>query len=348
MNNFWKRVVLVIETLLLRLKGATPEQKLHDQEVNRAVERVVDEVNPRLRAVGRYRRKLYPVVERAMAHVEELSRKVPGPILVNGETWSGEPMVNALFGSVDRMRRVLSGPEVRRYVKQHPVGGDCYAVLAAVPDVRCQLGVELVGDALQKDVRQTAVSFLDQEVALAGESEEKVRQALAEDVLDLLVSFALQDILEQESRVSEIEERLRVVRLKLRVAGTRTRGAGLLLDDDPDRRTAHESLTARVAELEKDLEREKRGLTTLDDYLDRLVEQLTHPEVHIGLETVRVRLDRMNIVREDADEAAGAEIEFARGRRGDTPGRVVALIRFPRSELLEAGSGLREAERYLG
>jgi hypothetical protein len=89
-------------------------------------------------------------------------------------------------------------------------------------------------------------------------------------------------------------------------------------------------------------------LTTLDDYLDKLVALLAHPESHLGLEQVRVRLDRMNIVREDADDNTAPEIEFTRGRRGGKPARVIMLIRFPRSELLEAGSGLREAERYLG
>jgi len=348
MKNLWSGLILFIQTLLSRIKGPSPEQRRNQRTVNQAVERMVDEVNPRLRAVGSYRRKLYPVAEHAISHIQGLTEQVPGPILVSSETWSSQPEVNALFGSVKRMRQVLSGPEVRRYLKQHPLGGDLYAVFVAMPDVRRQLGVELVGDTMQRDVRQTAVSFMNQEVALVGECEEEVREALAKDALDLLVGFVLEDILRQESRVSEIEERLRITRLKLRVAATRAQGAGLLLDDNPDQRAGSESLAERVTELEKDLEREKRGLATLDDYLNKLVEQLTHPEAHIGLETVRVRLDRMNIVREGADDATSTEVEFTRGRRGDTPGRVVALIRFPRSELLEAGAGLRDAERYLG
>ncbi len=348
MKELWNPLVLFLQTLISRLKGPTPEQRVREQEIHQAIERVVDQVNPRLRALGGYRKKLFPVVGRTTAYIQELIGQVPGPVLVNKQTWSSEPMVNSLFGSVERMRKVLSGPEVRKYVKQHPVGAELFAAFAAMPEVKRQLGVELVGDTLKRDVRQTTVSFMNQEIALVGESLEEVRKALADDVLDLLVSFALEDILGQESRISEIEERLRVVRLKLRVAGTRSHGAGLLLADDPDPTNERESLSARIAELEKDLEREKRGLSTLDDYLDKLVELLTHPETYIGLEKVSVRLDRMNIVREGADDETAPEIEFTRGRRGDKMARVVMLIRFPRSELLEAGSGLREAERYLG
>lgn len=348
MKELWSKLVSRAQAEWSRIKVRNAEQRRHEQEINQAIERIVDQVNPQLRAVNGYRKKLFPVVERALAYARELTDRVPGPVLVNRRTWSKEPMINALFGSLDRMRWVLTSPEVRRYRKQHPVGEDLYAVFAAWPEVRNQLGVELVGEIMHKDVRQTVVSFANHEVDLVGESEEEVRRALPEEALELLVSLAIQDILEQESRISEYEERLRIVRLKLRVAKTRSRGIGLLLDDNPDQPQETDKLQARVDELEKDLEREKRGLQGLDDHLDRLIEVLGHPEAHFGLEPVRVRLDRMNVVRENENADTGNEIEFTRGRRGQKLARVIALIRFPRAELLEDGDRLREMERYLG
>jgi hypothetical protein len=246
------------------------------------------------------------------------------------------------------MRWILSGPEVRRYLKRHPLGGDCFAIIAAYPDVKRQLGVELVGETLQRDVRQRAVSFRDHEVAVVSAAEEEVRQELARGVFDLLVGIAAQDILEQESRIAEIEERLRIVRLKLKVAEVSAHGAGFLLDDNLDHGKERDTLVARVDELEKDLERERRGVTTLDDYLNRLVELMSHPEAHLGLERVTVCLDRMNILREAGEESGGTEIEFVRGRRGDKLARVISIIRFPRSEVLEDTDMLQEAARYLG
>jgi hypothetical protein len=269
-------------------------------------------------------------------------------VLINRRTWNNDPFVNAQFGSVDRMRRVLSSSEVRSYLKRHPVGGDCFAIIAAYPDVKHQLGIELVGETLQKDVRQTAVSFRDHEVAVVSDTEHDVRQELARGVLDLFVSIAARDILEQESRIAEIEERLRIVRLKLKVAESSAHGAGLLLDDKPDHGKERDALAARVDELEKDLERERRGLITLDDYLNRLLVLMAHPEAHLGVDRVKVRLDRMNILREDGGESVGTEIEFVRGRRGDKLARVISIIRFPRSEVLADTDRLQEAARYLG
>lgn len=348
MKDLWNRLIHLADTHWSRVKTRGTEQRLHETAINLAIERVVDQVNPRLRALGGYRKQLFPVVERALEYAQELSQQVPGPILVNRKTWSTDPTVNALFGSGKRLRWVLTGPDVRKYIKTHPGASDCFAVLAAMPDVKSQLGIELVGETLQKDVRQTAVSFSNHEVALTGESEHEVRQILAHDALELLVSLAVQDIVEQESRIAEVEKRLRIVRLKQRAASTRSRGVEFLLDGGVEHNREQEALKDRIAELERDLSATKAGLETLGDHLDRLVALLERPETHLGLERVRARLDRMNILREGEDESTGTEIEFTRVRRGDTPVRVVALIRFPRSELLEDGERLREAERSLG
>ena len=348
MKALWNRLVGEVSARWEQTRIRNAEQRRHENEIKQTVERVVEQVNPRLRAVGSYRKKLFPVVERAREYVEELTLRVPGPIPVDRESWSNQPLVNTLFGSVDRMRWVLSGPAVRRYLKEHPVGGDCYAIIAAFPDVSGRLGVEMVSGIMRKDMRQSVLSFSEHEVAVVGGSEAEVREDLQGVALDLLVSLAVQDILEQESRVAEIEERLRIVKLKLRVADTRAKGTGLLLDEDLDSLKDRETLTARVSELEKDLARESRGMGGLEQYLDRTVELLAHPEAHLGLERETLRLDRMNIVRKETDDRPGREIEFTRVRRGDRLARVIALIRFERSEVLEDAERLKQVERYLG
>jgi hypothetical protein len=321
------------------------ERRQHERVVSQAVERVVDQVNPRLRAVSRYRKRLFPVVEGAMEHATGLAQRVPGPIRLDRRTWAEDPIVNALFGNADRMRWVLTGPEVRRYVKNHPLGGDCSAVLAAMPELKKQLGMELMGEAVQRDVRQTTMSFANHQVGLVGENEHEVRRALADAALDLLVALATDDITEQESRITELDDRLRITRLKRKLEENRSRGAAFILDGSEEHEKAVQSLDARIAELESDLAGAKKGLESLDDHLQRLVDQLETPDKLLGIDEAKVRLDRMNIVRTNGD--AGAELSFTRVRRGEQLARVVTLISFPRSELLEESERLREVERYL-
>jgi hypothetical protein len=337
----------LLEEGLAGLRPKSAEQRRHEADVHRAVEQVVDQVNPRLRAVSGYRRRLFPVVEKTLAYAGELAARAPEPLLFDRQRWAQDPRVNALFGDLEGMRRVLTGPEVRRFLRDRPLGGDCYAMLASAPDLRTQLGMELAGEAVQRDVRQTTLSFSDHQILLAGETEAEVRGRLAALATETLVGIAVEDILLREARITELDDRLRIVRIKARALEARSRGAAF----DPAGGTAQlreaASLRARAGELEQELAGARAGLEGLEDYLDRLIERLARPEDRLSLKEVRLRLDRMNIVRAGGTDADSNEIVFHRVQRGDAPARVIHLIRFPRSELLEDRERLRGIETYL-
>jgi len=348
MNNLLSRLRLFAAEQLVRIKVQSSEHKLRKSGVNRAIEQTVDQVNPRLRAVSGYRKRLYPVVDAIMTYSDELAARVRGPVLVDRQSWAKNPTVNALFGSIDRLRRVLTGPEVRKYVKINQLGGDCFAVLASMPDVRNQLGMELVGEAVQRDVRQTTVGFSDHEVALVGADEAAVREQLAVIAREILVGIAVEDILERESRIVELEDRLRILRIKSRVVDTSSRGSAFITEGSNVHAREREKLQVRIAEVAQELSEARVGMVGLDEYLARLVEQLQEPERHLSLQEVACRLDRMNILRAGGDDTNSTEIGFQRVLRGGKPARVVQLIRFPRTELLEDSERLQELDRYLG
>lgn len=332
---------------LARLRASTGERRLRRAEVNRAIEQVLDQVNPRLRAVGGYRKRLFPVVDAVLTYADELAATVPGPVPIDRQSWMKNPSVNALFGSVDRLRRVLTGPAVRKFVKAHPGGTDYFAVLASMPDIRSQLGMELVGDAVQRDVQQTTVSFTDHEVALVGADETEVREQLAVAAREILVGAAAEEILEREAHIVELEDRLRILRIKIRALGAGSRGTALVTDGSAAHRKEMETLRERTAELEQDLSAARSGMKGLDGYLARLVERLREPKAHLCLREVKCRLDRMNVLREGGDDTDSREIHFHRIVRSGRPARVVQLIRFPRAELLEDGERLRDLGQYL-
>ncbi len=132
MNTAWNRLLLWLQEFWSRLKVQDAERRLHQRSVDLAIERIVNQANPAMRGLGGYRRKLFPVVERLLAYSEELVAQVPGPTTVDPESWSSDALVNALFGNVQRIRQVVSGPGVRGWVAANPVprGDDLYALLA--------------------------------------------------------------------------------------------------------------------------------------------------------------------------------------------------------------------------
>ena len=332
-----------------RIKVRSAERRLHERKVDLAIERIVNQANPALRGLGGYRRKLFPVVERLQAYSEELVARIPGPITVDPDSWSSDPLVNALFGNVQRIRQVLSSPAVRHWVAAHPVpsGDDLYALLAVMPIERSQLGMELVRDQVQRDVKQTTLSFSDHEVHAVTESMPRTRELLAGQLVDLIVSIAIADIVAQEERIAALEQAVRMLELKRKVVNPRAGAVDLMLSSSGQHVAELERLRARIDETARDLADAKRGLGDVEQYLRRLIALLDHPERHVGLERMHLWLDRMNVVRDRSDPEA-REIRLVRGRRAHQPGRAVQFIRFPRRLIMSADERLADVERHLG
>jgi hypothetical protein len=349
MNAAWNRLLLWLQEAWSRMKVQSAERRLHERKVDLAIERVVNQANPAMRGLSGYRRKLFPVVERLLEYCEELVAQIPGPITVDPDSWSSDPLVNALFGNVERIRQVLSGPAVRQWVKAHPVpsGDDLHALLAVMPIERSQLGMELVQDQVQRDVKQTTLSFVDHELHAVAEKMPESRQILTGQLVDLIVSIAIADIVAQEERIAALEQAVRMLKLKRKVINPRAGAVDLVLSSSGQHVAELERLQARIDESERDLADAKRGLGDVEQYLHRLIALLDHPERHLGLERMHRWLDRMNVVRDRSDPEA-REIELVRGRREHQPGRAAQFIRFPRRLIMSADERLADVERHLG
>jgi hypothetical protein len=157
----------------------------------------------------------------------------------------------------------------------------------------------------------------------------------------------VREIAGQEERIAELEDRLRMTRIKRKAVCPGARGLDFLHDGSEGHLAEYETLGKRIEELEQALSQARVGLATLDDHLDRLRSILEQPERYIGARPERVRLDRMNVVREDADHQESQEIELLRGYRADQAGRVLLLIRFRREDLIPDSERLAEVERFL-
>lgn len=349
MNDLFGQVRLFAREQWSRIKVQAAARRLREREVNLTVERLVDRANPRLRALPGYRRKLFEAVAGCLDYCSDLAQRIPGPLTLDRPNWGTDPLLNALFGDWERIRQVLTCPAVRDYAKQTDLqGGDCYGVLAALPLTRNQLGIELVGDDLHRDVQQTVMTFVNHEVVLPGPDEASVRAQSAQAIMDNLIVVAVQEIAVQEERIAELAERLRVVQIKRRSVTPAGRGLDFLHDGSLSHLAEYDALGKRMEELEQELAQARVGLATLDDHLDRLNAILVQPALYIGARPELVRLDRMNVVRESTDDRESREIELLRGYRSDRPGRVLVLIRFKREDLIPERERLAEIERFMG
>jgi hypothetical protein len=347
MTDVSKTLRLLVEEFLSRLRVRGAERRLRNSAAELACERIVTQTNPALRGMPGYRRRLLPVARRILEHGESLLRQIPGPIELDPSAWARDPLVNALFADLPRLRQVISGRTVQRWLRDNPDhDGEVFGLLVAMPEERHQLGMELVGDRVQRDIKQTTLSFAEMEVVAVAEGMDVLRRSLSAPLADLIVSLPQARIAARQERIDALEQNLAMLRSKLNSVNPRIGGADLALAAGSSRLAERERLQREVGELERDLADARRGLGDIGEYLESLVQELDHPEREIHLEAMDLWLDRMNVVRDRRSEDA-REIRLMRARRSDRPGRVAQFVRFPRRLVMSVDERFDDIERHI-
>ena len=332
----FNKLISRIRQSIARRKAAKADARARDHDVRVAIEHVVDTINPKLRAVSGYRKKLKPAVQRSLAYCAGLVETLPPAVEVNGKAWSSDPLVRALFSGVGDLQRVYSHSQpVHEYFDRHADQESCYALLSMLCEERSVLGMEMHGEVMRRDVRQTSVSFTDHRVVKPASSQTALRKELQERAFEVLVSYALECITELVSSRSALQEQRQLLDMQLRLAHVRDASLTPLLEGKAGEAIDIEALRTQQQQAGEALKQVRASLTTLDDYIDRISEVLGDPQAHLKIGRLSMCLNKMNIKLEGAAAAqAGHELELTEVSLGENLKRVLLITRFPRDELL--------------
>jgi hypothetical protein len=324
-------------------KGAHAASARLDAMTDRAIA-----MNPRLRHARRYRERLRKAVSLSLAHIDELTRLLPAPHEADMAAWANDPLLRTFFATSEDMPKAFSRSEIlRAYFAQHPGATHAYGTLGMAMFERHVLGVALEGDAVHHDVSQTTLCFADHRVSVCGDSDPGLREEIACRLIDQLALEGLARLAaDRRDLVAKGRELLaaRVALLERRGVGMRS-VVGESPGSDPD----------ELVQLDNQIEENARSLAALrvptemiELELNRVCDVFSSPADHISVETRCLRLDLMNVVRNDETQAS-REIEFRLARiPGDPPRmRAFALVRIPRAELLPAGLHIDAATRAI-
>jgi len=332
----FQKFVSRIRQSLARRKAAKVDARARDNELRVAIEHVVDQINPKLRAVSGYRKKLKPAVERSLAYSARLVEQLPAAVEVNGKAWSTDPTVRAFFSGVGDLQRVYSrSDEVHEYFDRHADQESCYALLSMLCRERSVLGMEMHGDVMRRDVRQTSVSFTDHRVVKPASSQDALRKELEQRAFEALVTYALECITELVSSRSSLQEQRQLLDMQLRLAHAKRASLTPLLEGKGGEVIDIEALRVQHQQAGEALEQLRASLTTLEDYIERISEVLGDPQAHLRVGRVSMRLSKMNIKLEGAASAEdGHQLELTEVSLGENLKRILLITRFPRDELL--------------
>jgi len=308
--------------------------------IEMATERAVDGTDPRLRVLPGYRKRLRAPVIRAIDHVVGLVDSLPAPLPAG----SDDAHLATVFASAGHMREVLgSDAELCRFRDDHPgETGRITALLLAERVNKNVLGMELSGQVMRRDVPQVAVSFSNHRLVDPAASEEETRRQLKRRAFDHLLSLALLRIIERQQERAELNRQHGLLQRKLRAqeqGGWKFEGGG-------GERTEPAALQAELDGIEGQLAALGVDDRALGTHLEITADLLEDAGRQFWAETIELRLDRMNIVR-DAQDQSAREMRFQELSNSRGRSVVMLLLSITRGDLPEREDFFAAAQRAL-
>lgn len=298
-----------------------------DGALRETIERAVDTVEPLMRMVSGYERKLAPAVRHALDYCAALAASVPGSIDVSQQAFGTDSLVHSLFASSGDIGDMLGkSRELRGFLAEPATcpGEQFYALLGMRKREKAVMGMAMRGDMVQREVPQRLLYFADHTLGEFGGDVESTRQRLRTAAFDgLTQSFArcIED-LRKERRDSRTEWQLQ------RAAAREIRGERHLVLEERQRQAIASLVPERV--------------------LEAFVEWLAAPEGRLYLKPTVVTVDRMGVISNDPDAGGSfSTLNFPELVGRDQRHWIVVVARIGRADALEALRRQQEANRYL-
>jgi hypothetical protein len=328
-----------------RLFGGRPAR---NGETENAIALVVESIDPRLRLVSGYSKKLRPCLEGALTHIDGIVRGIPPSVEISARAWSNDPLVRTLFADIAHMRQLFSASrELREFFHTHPLAAEAFVGLGLTREERKVLGMALTGDVLQREVAQITVGFAQPLVVGACESEAELRGKIKLRGLNFLIAEVLIHFAELRAGSANSQGKQQNLQLWLKAREHERDAVQGLFDTGEALDHEIDSLRERVTKGARLYGEPQAPIATLDESLAQVCSTLQSAPQALALELVHLRVNRMNVKVEAAD-AEGDEIAFAEVTIGRHPPRTVVLTRVPRDQLLPEEDPVLKAQRLLG
>jgi hypothetical protein len=315
-------------------------ERLDEKDIERAIDIIINETDPRLRTVRAYRRKLRKPVIRSLAYINNLITRIPGPFDISRRAYGADPQINALFGSADDIEALFSRSKpVQEFFRDSPGSDRVYLSLAMFRTEKKGFGVSLDGDVLRSDVARTTVNFSGHWLGICAASEAALRQMLVWRGIYNLAITALENITHFQVKTDTLGKQRTLLKMKLRDLQAQHRGLDAPEKTQLDDAVDLQALKLRLEETEHQLADASTTLETLDGYLQQVCNVFNHPSRYLRVKPGTVRVNRMGIKSDSATSRDGSEIVTAAITVGNKPQFESILVSFPRAEMGES-SGL--------
>ena len=319
--------------------------------IERATERAVEGTDPRLRALGNYRKQLREPVELAVRYVMELVDGLPEAVPLSRKGYSTDPRLRAFFASNDHLQEVLGGSRTISDYLQGLSGlppHEIFGLLTLEWKERNTLGMEQQGDRVRRDVRQVTVNFFNHRFACPADKEAETSVELKKRAFDYLLKLALEKILAVRGKHQELKREQQLLDKKLKAMKAGDWGLETMFSPGDEPVPDLGGLAAKIDAVESELLELGDASGGLERSLEQLAEVLAQPAHWLYRDEVCMRLNHMGIKTDTSSDGPANDLQLIGLFSASVERRIVLPVRLLRSELPERPDFFKQASRYLG
>jgi hypothetical protein len=315
------------------------------QLLDRVIEFVVDNTDPRIRMVTRYKDKLAPAVIRTAQYLGGVIKALPESLEVSRGTWASDPGINAFFAAAaDVPRELARSADLRAFFDDPRQNGaqEAFALLTMEKTERTVYATALENGILKSDVAQVNVSFSAHRIVAPAATQSELLVEIGLRGVRRLLDVVLTRISALQQQATDLAERKAFLGTKLR----QLKSTGFGIEPAADHTREIADLEARIARDAEELLVVKGKPRSMEHYLEQISDVLLLPEQHLTMSEVRLRVSRLGIKVAEHSSAPADELVLTELRLGALCA-IAVPVKCKRSDMLPKGSLLAEAEKYL-
>jgi hypothetical protein len=341
----------MLQILSTLFKPSADEPEAPDRAlIEAATERAIDATDPRLRALGNYRKRLREPIEQTVRHIIALVDSLPAAVEISRRSYSTDPRLRAFFVSAEHLQEVLGGIRtVKDYLQgvSGPLPDTIFGLLSVAWKERTMLGSEQHGEILRRDVKQVVVNFLDHRFGGPAGSEADSRWELKKRGYDYLLEIALKNILSTRSKRRGLKREQQLLNKKLEAMKAGNWGLQGMFAPDEAETLDPDVLEAKIEAVEKELQEIGCDSGSLQQSLDELAGVLEQPAHWLSLRELSMRLNYMGVRLDENSGEASNSLDLIELYSANGEHRIVLPGYIPRTDLPERPDFFKTAQRFL-
>lgn len=288
----------VIAWLRLKIDDLRKDRRRR-QDLVGTIEEIVEIADPKIRLVRRYRTSLLSPVEKAVSHCSLMANSIPGPVRLHQKTYYDNPLVKALFRSVEEMETLL---RQARKTADLGEGQELFALLTMTKLETVVYGHKQQGEMILADVPMKAVTFVDHRIVAPSPDLSATTTMLVRRSLQILAGAALEKIASLRANLAELRERRARLSSMQRILRGKRQTFEVFAQPEQENVEKLRELETLLSETERDIEKAREAIETPEHALGYLQRILASPAGTLALREQSLKLNWMNVLVQGSEE----------------------------------------------